>query len=149
MKITIKKIILSLTLVALTINSCPDHNDTLVCVKDQNNLKSLIYESQGPILISLYMDRCGWCNKMEPIIEKLSQEDKFAPITFYTANGPELQAPKLLQAHTSKQEVPGYPFIILMNHGKIIDKQIGGTTEKELEIKLNKLLKAYKKNVEK
>ncbi|MDP3788682.1 MAG: thioredoxin domain-containing protein [Candidatus Chromulinivorax sp.] len=113
--------------------------ETIVKITTEDELKNLLQNSLGPCAISFHMDRCGWCIKMHPIFESLAQDDQFEHITFYSVNGPILKASVHLK-DILDEPVTGYPTIFLMNQGKVVDKQIGGTTQEIMAGKLNKHL---------
>jgi len=85
------------------------------------------------------MDHCGWCAKMHPIMENVAKNSNFHAITFYQANGPELQA-SIHVKNILQKKITGYPTIFFLNQGEVIDIQIGSTNEDTIIKKLNKLL---------
>lgn len=112
--------------------------DSIVEIETEAQLKSLLQNSQGPSAISFHMDRCGWCKHMHPIFQSLANNEQFEHITFYSVNGPLVQA----HAHTTNildEPITGYPTIFFINQGKLVDKQIGGTTQDVMVKKLNTL----------
>jgi thioredoxin-like negative regulator of GroEL len=131
-----------------TVMSCPDTAASTTCIEEQKDLELLLTKSQGPIFVYFYMNRCGWCEKMKPIIKKLSTMEEFNDISFYNVNGQELQAAPIIQ-NSLQLTVRGYPFMIMMNQGKLIEQQIGGVDEDILTEKLRTLLKAYYKTTHK
>ena len=122
--------------------------DSIVTIETEDQLKDLLKNSQGPSAISFHMDRCGWCIKMHPIFETLANDSQFDHITFYSANGPILKA----HVHATdilNEPITGYPTMFFMNQGKVIDKQIGGTTHEVMIDKLNALPKSTTPAVQK
>lgn len=115
--------------------------DSIVTIETEDQLQDLLKNSQGPSAISFHMDRCGWCVKMHPIFEALANDSQFDHITFYSVNGP------ILKAHTHatdilNEPITGYPTMFFMNQGKVIDKQVGGTSHDVMVDKLNALPKS-------
>ncbi|MBV8660989.1 MAG: thioredoxin family protein [Candidatus Dependentiae bacterium] len=119
--------------------ACPHDEDLVVAIETEDDLQNLLNNNEGPCLISFFMDRCGWCKKMHPIIENLAQDNQFYHITFYTINGPLLKAAEKVKEILNVL-ITGYPTMLLMNQGKVIDKQIGGTSQEAMTQKLNKSL---------
>jgi len=115
---------------------CPDKEDSIVTIETQENLENLLQNSLGPSIIMLYMNGCGWCSKMHPIFKIVA--DQFEQITFYLANGPMLQASNHIEKYLN-HEIQGYPTILFMKDGKVVDKQIGGTTQNVIIQKLKNL----------
>ena len=148
MKFIIKLSILYGIFMASTIMTCPDTPVSITCIEEQKDLELLLTQSQGPIFVYFYMNRCGWCEKMKPIIKNLSTMAEFDEISFYNVNGQELQAAPIIQK-SLQLPVRGYPFMIMMNQGKLIEQQIGGVNEDILTEKLHTLLKAYHKAIRK
>lgn len=120
-----KNLTLSLLLIASTLVGCRHETNAITEIASQEDLRNLLTESQGPIVVAMHMQNCGWCKKMEPIIEQTAQEKQLKNISFYRANGPALEASDIVKEITG-QEIPGYPFILFMNKGRCIGTQIGG-----------------------
>ena len=138
MKSIIKYSIFYLIFATFTIIAHVHDKESIVTIKTEDDLKNLLINSQGPSAISFHMDRCGWCIQMQPIFQDLAHNDQFGHITFYTANGPALKASTHVK-NALNEEILGYPTILFMNQGKIIDKQIGGADKEVVTKKLHKL----------
>lgn len=146
MKFIIKYIFLHLIMAASIIFACPHDKDIVITVQDQHKLESLLKNNIGPSLMYFYMNNCGWCSKIAPILEKLAESNQFCDtVTFYKINGPQTKAADLIREHLDKKII-GYPTLFFMNQGKVIDTQIGGTTEDIIIKKLIALLKKTQKN---
>lgn len=78
---------------------------------------------------------CPWCNKIKPIFQELQQ--KFPHISFIEVNGSNLP----LHVHAKKQNIgiKGYPTILFVKNGKIVDMQVGYTSKNKIEEKLKQL----------
>jgi len=146
MKFIIKYTILYLIMTASIIFACPHDKDIIITIQDQDKMESLLKNNMGPCLMYFYMNNCGWCSKIAPILEKLAESEQFCnTVTFYKINGPQVKASDLIKEHFNKKII-GYPTLFFMNQGKVIDTQIGGTTEEIIIKKLTTLLKQTKKN---
>ena len=83
-------------------------------------------ENEKPILLSVYTDWCGWCDRMDndtygdkEVAEKV--HDEFIPIKFnpeeektYQMGEDELTGPQLLGALTQGEQT-GYPTTLFLN----------------------------------
>lgn len=83
-------------------------------------------ENGKPILLSVYADWCGWCDRMdndtysdEEVADKI--HENFVPIKFnpeeektYDMEGEELSGPQLLGALTQGEQT-GYPTTLFLN----------------------------------
>lgn len=134
----VKYSILYLVFTASTIIAHVHDKDSVVIMETEEDLRSLLENSQGPSAISFHMDRCGWCIQMQPIFQELADNDEFGHITFYRVNGPTLKASTHVK-EALNEKIPGYPTILFMNQGKVVDKQVGGTTKEVIIQKLNGL----------
>jgi len=123
---------------------CPHDSETVIEIETQEALKNLLTNSQGPIIISLYIQNCKWCHKIMPIVDTLATDPRFNNICFYRAGARDLKSaygktpvstPELIKQATG-QNIPGYPFLLFMDQGKYIAKQVGVTTEEELTKKI-------------
>lgn len=124
--------------------SCPEHKDSnnkdaIVVIETEDGLENLLKNNEGPCLISFFMDKCGWCKKMHPIIENLANDDQFYHITFYSVNGPLLKAAEKVKEILNIL-ITGYPTMLFINRGEVVDKQIGGANQEAMIQKLNKSL---------
>ncbi|MBP6870097.1 hypothetical protein KBC04_04395 [Candidatus Babeliales bacterium] len=116
-------------------------NDHIIELKNKDELQNLLKNNLGPCLIYFYMNNCGWCSKIGPIIEELSQSKQFLhAITFYKVNGPQTQAAELVPEYLQKK-IQGYPTIFFMNKGELFDTQVGGANKETMITKLQALLK--------
>ena len=134
MKTYQKSLLVSLMFISSTLIGCRHEKNTITEIKTQNELHDILTKCQGPIVVTLSMNNCGWCTKMHPIIEAVAADDKFRAISFYQADGHSLTAPENepsvsaadIVKEATGQDLPGYPFILFMNKGTSVGKQIGG-----------------------
>ena len=127
MKIFQKYLLICITLTVSMLEGCPHDKDSITNIETPEALHNLLTKSQGPIIISLFMDGCHYCEKMKPIINDLATEPRFTNICFFHAD-------KLNDRDTKQaisQDIPGYPFFLFMDQGKYITKQIGESTKEE------------------
>lgn len=97
--------------------------------------------SKIPTVIMLKMEPCPHCNALKPDFAAAAKNPAYKNINFYIANGPKLQAAQTVKSLSGGTiKIPGFPSIIYVNHGKIVDHQIGGNSKTLIE-KTNKLAK--------
>ncbi|MGZ6255038.1 MAG: thioredoxin family protein [Candidatus Chromulinivorax sp.] len=141
MKKIIKTILLHTFLVIpFTVQNCPNtmHNESIIQITSSENLQNLLKNNQGPTVIAFYMDNCPYCKEIMPFFEKAAEKSEFCHITFYSANGPIVNAEKYILNFLKKQ-LPGYPTLYFLNQGKIQDQIIGAASQDTIIQKLNNL----------
>lgn len=93
--------------------------------------------SQKPTVIMGYMHHCPHCNHLKPIFDKLA--NKYPLISFVTINGPALNMhQKVAYLTNGTKKIPGYPTVVAIKNGKIVDMVIGGD-KKKIETMIAKL----------
>lgn len=135
MNIYQKNILAYFILISSPLLSCRHEEDGIIEIKTQTELQNLLTNSHAPLVVFLSMKNCGWCTKMHSIVDDVACDKRFQAIAFYTADGHNLKAQyseksvatQDIVKNTTGENIPGYPFILFMNKGKFIDKQIGGT----------------------
>lgn len=96
---------------------------------DVNTFGAEVLESNLPVVVDFYADWCGPCKRMEPVLEKVSQQ--FAgKVKVVKLNSDENQA------LSSKYQVRGLPTLILFRGGQEVDRKLGFQSEQDL----NKLM---------
>lgn len=96
-------------------------------------------ESKKPTIIKLYSQNCPYCTMFNKTFEETAK--KHRSINFISADGKKLNAPKVVADLTNGTiRIPGYPSILFIKNGKIIDHQIGGNPQVFDE----KIKKSYK-----
>ena len=140
-----KKIIKSLQIyifltIAFTIQNCPNtmHQESIIQVTSSNDLQNLLINNQGPTAIAFYMDHCNYCSKTMPFFEQAAQDPQFCHITFYTVNGPLVNAEKYI-LDVFQKKLQGYPTFYFLNQGKIQNQIIGASSKNNMIQKLQNL----------
>ncbi len=111
---------------------------SMIVIETQEALQNLLTNNSEPSVIFFHMNRCGWCTKMKPTYDAVAINPEFADLQFYSVNGPELQAQDILH-DAIDVKVTGYPLFVFMNHGKFVDKQIGGSSPEVFEHKIKSI----------
>lgn len=93
---------------------------------DENSFENEVLKSNLPVVVDFYADWCGPCKRMEPILEKVSQ-DHSGKVKVVKMNSDENQ---LL---ASKLNVRGLPTLIVFRDGQEIERRLGGQSEPELQ----------------
>lgn len=114
---------------------------SIIQISQENDLRRLLQENKKPSVVFFYMNGCGWCKKMEPVFAQVSQNPKFKNLEFIMVNGRDAQAPMVVK-QMLEQQIQGYPFIIFMNEGKFIDKQVGFAQQEQFEQKLSQIFQS-------
>lgn len=122
------------TLAATTVSilTCPHDSSSIVEISTTEHHQNLLNNHQGPSAVLYHMDNCKYCTATKSIFEKLSNQNKFNHVTFYTINEPQVNAEKKIAIH-------GYPTIHFFNHGQIVDEQIGAAPQDVIIQKLKSL----------
>lgn len=130
-------IIILITIMHTTL-PCP-HIDCqpIVTITSNQQHQDLLHHMQGPVAIYYFMNNCTYCESITILFNQLSIDDQFDDITFYSVNGPEINAQQDLQAIYNLQ---GYPTVLFFNKGNLIDVQLGQTDRTTINKKLIKLL---------
>lgn len=123
---------------------------------ESDKLKEIVYEedvptaltSKKPTVILAYMENCNHCQHLKPFFKK--QSLKMPGVTFLIVNGPKLSIPKYVTIRSKEQKllnpkshefrIIGFPSIIFVKDGSIIDLQTGGSPGALAE----KLIKNFK-----
>jgi thiol-disulfide isomerase/thioredoxin len=107
----------------------------LIEIATSDELRNILQNSEKPSVIFLYMDNCGWCKKVHPIVEQMVKNPLFSMIDFYAVDGKAAQAAPIVKEIVD-QNITGFPSFIFMNKGKYIDKQVGFLELAAFEAKL-------------
>lgn len=114
-----------------------DYLESLVALIDTEDQLLAALDSQKPTAILLFMNNCTYCKTITPIFQKHALEPRFKKVNFLQANGYDLKAHTHVKRESKDQfKIPGYPSVLFVNKGKIVDVLIGGDPTK-LEQKLN------------
>jgi thioredoxin 1 len=98
---------------------------------DANSFGPEVLESQLPVVVDFYADWCGPCKRMEPLLEKISQQFE-GKVKVVKLNSDENQPLSL------KYQVRGLPTLILFRAGQEVDRKLGFQSEQDL----NRLMSA-------
>ena len=96
-------------------------------------------QSQKECVIKLYSQHCPYCNMFSKTFNDYAK--KYRSMNFMSADGKKLNAPKIVGDITNNTlKIPGYPSVLYVKNGTIIDYQIGGNPKVFAE-KIEKLRK--------
>ena len=112
-------------------------NSPVIEVGSQQELRELLKNPQEESVVSLYMNGCGWCTKMAPVVDAVASNPEFASMKFYRVDGNALQAPSVVK-ELCDQEINGYPSLLFMNEKGYVDKQVGFAKQEDLEAKIKR-----------
>jgi thioredoxin len=97
------------------------------------NFKETVLDNEGVSVIDFWAEWCGPCRMIGPIIEELHSEyDGKASIGKVNVD----TNPKISMDYG----VRSIPTILFFKNGQVVDKQVGVTTKKALEDKINSAL---------
>lgn len=96
---------------------------------DGASFEQEVLKSELPVVVDFYADWCGPCKRMEPVLEKVSQEYG-GKVKVVKLNSDENQDLSL------KYQVRGLPTLILFRAGQEVDRKLGFQSEQDL----NKLM---------
>ena len=87
--------------------------------------RAVVEESSLPVLIDVWAPWCGPCRMVTPALEKLAGElaGKLKLVKVNADDNPEV---------SRRFEVQAIPTLVLLDHGEVIDKQIGALPEHQL-----------------
>ena len=98
-----------------------------------SNFAETVLDVQGVSVVDFWAEWCGPCKMIGPIIEELhtDYEGKATIGKVNVDHNPEI---------SSKYGIRSIPTILILKDGEVVDKQVGVTTKKALEDKINKQL---------
>ena len=99
----------------------------------KKSFKDLINSSHVPILVDFYADWCGPCQTLSPIVQEVASEFQ-NKVKVIKVNVDRNQSAAL---HFGIRSIPT---LILFNRGKILWRQAGLMTRRDLKSQLEKML---------
>lgn len=102
---------------------------------DSQNFKKEVLEENQIVVVDFYADWCGPCRLMAPIIEELSQDEKYqSKVKFVKVNVDH--APDL----ASSYEIFSIPTFIIFKNGQLMAQITGAVDKLRLMEEIDKLL---------
>lgn len=99
-----------------------------------DNFESDVLGAEGPVFVDFYADWCGPCKMTSPLIDELSEDDKYKDITFVKVNVDENQE------LAGKYSVFSIPTFITFHKGEVIGQFSGARDKSGFEGELDKAL---------
>ena len=113
--------------VANGIPRCGKCSTPLPWVVDANDdeFHAVVDESSLPVLIDVWAPWCGPCRMVSPALEKLAGElaGKLKLVKVNADDNPKV---------SRRFEVQSIPTLVILDHGQVVDKQIGALPEHRL-----------------
>lgn len=107
-------------------------NDKLIEVSDRN-FQEEVLESTTPVLVDFWASWCMPCRILEPVIEKLAEENQ-GKLKVCRLNTDENQ-------YTAAQYgIQGIPTLIVFKEGQEVDRTVGVMSKQKIQEKLNPIL---------
>ena len=106
---------------------CGKCSTPLRWVVDANDdeFHAVVDESSLPVLVDVWAPWCGPCRMVSPALEKLAGElaGKLKLVKVNADDNPEV---------SRRFEVQSIPTLVILDHGEVVDKQIGALPEHQL-----------------
>jgi thioredoxin 1 len=90
---------------------------------DQSNFQELVVGNSKPVMVDISTDWCGWCKKMEPLVEELAAKYKDR-VVFGQLDGDKSH--ELMKSYDIEQ---AYPTYVMFKNGRIVAKVVGANAE--------------------
>jgi thioredoxin 1 len=100
---------------------------------DAKTFETEVANCELPVLVDFYADWCGPCKRMEPFLEKVSN-DFSGKVKFVKINSDENQQ------FVSGFHVKGLPTLIMFRGGKEVDRRLGQQSEQDIHKLVNGVL---------
>ena len=95
---------------------------------NENQFKSVVLDSQKPVLVDFFATWCGPCRQMSPVLDQIASERNDVKIVKVDVD----QSSDL----ASKYGVMGVPTMIVFKDGQIANKAVGYKNEAGVEAML-------------
>ena len=101
---------------------------------NDDEFQAVVDESTVPVLVDVWAPWCGPCRMVSPALEKLAGElaGKLKLVKVNADDNP---------AVSRRFDVQSIPTLVVLDHGKVVDKQIGARPEHELRSWLESMLR--------
>jgi len=97
------------------------------------NFKSEVLDFPGSVLLEFYAPRCGYCQRLAPVIHELGRE--------YAGRVKVAQINIDLNRHTaSEYKIQSTPTLFFYKNGRLLDRVQGALPKEEIERHLRNLL---------
>jgi thioredoxin 1 len=109
------------------------NNQTMKIINVTNeNFVELVLENENPVLVDFWADWCGPCRAMEPVLDKIAEDN------------PNLQIAKVnidqQQELAVRYQVMSIPMMLVFVDGKIVEQFIGMAPANKLQATLDAVL---------
>ena len=95
---------------------------------NENQFKSVVLESEKPVLVDFFATWCGPCRQMSPILEQVSEERSDVKIVKVDVDENQNLA--------SEYGVMSIPTLIYFKGGKAVSQAVGARSKASLEMML-------------
>jgi thioredoxin 2 len=106
-----------------------------IAVADDSSFAQVADAAQLPVLVDLWAPWCGPCRSVSPVLETLARE-RAGQLKLVKVNS------DLAPAVSRRFEVQAIPTLVLMRHGRVIDRQVGAAPAPALRGWLDRSLAA-------
>jgi thioredoxin 2 len=100
---------------------------------DDDSFDEVAVSANVPVLVDLWAPWCGPCKMVSPALDQIAR-DRAGQIKLVKVNVDE--APGVAQ----RFKVQGIPTLVVMDHGEVLDTQIGAASESALRAWLDRAL---------
>lgn len=95
---------------------------------NENQFKSVVLESEKPVLVDFYATWCGPCRQMSPILEQVSEERSDVKIVKVDVDENQNLA--------AEYGVMSIPTLIYFKGGKAVSQAVGARSKASIEMML-------------